>query len=156
MLVIAPVYNIWGFISTMTLCTPLEAYWDGSVQEDYKTHVLLWAALGLHVAADFLIFFIPMPVVWRISIFSCKEKAAVVLIFALRFFCALPPPRKLSGSDFLPLYSVYIISIPMTYLDRAKLHEPVKRLNSRLPVIGTLSRSMSLFFSRVWLSCGLC
>jgi len=68
----------------MTLCIPLQAYWDSSIHGDCKPISYMWAAIGLHIATDFLIFLIPIPVVWSMII-PIRQKIGLILIFALGF-----------------------------------------------------------------------
>ena len=84
-LAIVVIYNILGFISTMTLCRPLRAYWDLSIHEK-KCHPpsLMWVAIGLHIGTDFLIFLIPMPVILRMSL-PWGQKIGLFVVFALGF-----------------------------------------------------------------------
>ncbi|PKS08144.1 hypothetical protein jhhlp_005420 [Lomentospora prolificans] len=88
-LAIVVIYNILGFISTMTLCRPLRAYWDLSIHEK-KCHPpsLMWVAIGLHIGTDFLIFLIPMPVILRMSL-PWGQKIGLFVVFALGFFVCL-------------------------------------------------------------------
>jgi hypothetical protein len=88
MLAVVIIYNIWGFCSAMLICVPLQAYWDRSIQGDCKPVSYMWAAIGLHVATDFLIFIIPIPVVLTMMAPMKRQKPGLVLIFALGFLCA--------------------------------------------------------------------
>ena len=85
MLAVVIIYNIWGFCSAMVICVPLQAYWDRSIQGDCKPVSYMWAAIGLHVATDFLIFMIPIPVVLTMMAPMKRQKPGLVLIFALGF-----------------------------------------------------------------------
>ncbi|KAK3344509.1 hypothetical protein B0T25DRAFT_487390 [Lasiosphaeria hispida] len=89
MLAIVTVYNVWGLCTTITICIPLQAYWDRNVHGDCKSVSNMWAAIGLHVATDFLIFLIPIPVVLKMMAPSWKEKACLILIFAIGFFVCI-------------------------------------------------------------------
>jgi len=89
MLAIVVVYNIWGFCTTMTICVPLQAYWDSGIRGECKPVSYMWAVIGLHIATDFLIFLIPIPVVWVMMAPSWKEKTGLTLIFAIGFFVCL-------------------------------------------------------------------
>ncbi len=89
MLAIVVVYNVWGLYETATLCAPLAAYWDPDVKGDCKPIAYMWAAIGLHVATDFLIFSIPIPVVLRMRM-PWRQKAELAMVFALGFLCVPP------------------------------------------------------------------
>ncbi|KAK5659580.1 hypothetical protein OQA88_782 [Cercophora sp. LCS_1] len=88
-LAIVVAYNVGGFISAMTLCRPLEAFWDSTIEGECKSASYTWAVIGLHVATDFLIFLLPIPVVWLMTSLSWREKIGVMLIFAIGFFVCI-------------------------------------------------------------------
>ena len=90
MLAVVIIYNTWGFICTMTQCSPLESYWDFSIKGECRPIVYMWAVIGLHIATDFLIFFIPIPVVFKMRI-PWRTKLGLILIFALGFLYGVPP-----------------------------------------------------------------
>ena len=83
-LAIVIIYNILGFVSTMTLCRPLNAYWDFNVKGKCHPISFMWAAISLHIATDFLIFLLPLPVVYRMTL-PRAQKIGLLLIFALGF-----------------------------------------------------------------------
>lgn len=88
LLAIVVIYNLLGFISTMTLCIPLEAFWDPSVPGHcHSAPVYLWLAIGFHIGTDFLIFLLPIPVVVRMMA-PLGQKIMLLLIFALGFLYA--------------------------------------------------------------------
>src|SRR5690606_12227373 len=64
LLAVVVIYNLLGFVSTMTLCRPLRAYWDFAVKGECHPLSFMWAVIGLHIGTDFLIFLIPIPVVY--------------------------------------------------------------------------------------------
>ncbi|CAI4214399.1 unnamed protein product [Parascedosporium putredinis] len=86
LLAIVIIYNTLGFISSMTLCRPLRAYWDFTITEK-KCHPVsfMWAAIGLHIGTDFLIFLLPMPVILGMNL-PRGQKIGLVVVFALGFF----------------------------------------------------------------------
>lgn len=98
MLIIVVAYNIFGFYSSMTVCVPLQAYWDPTIHGECKPVSYMWAVIGLHVATDFLTFLIPIPVVLAMMI-PWKQKIGLVLIFALGFLCVCPHFAFLTYSD---------------------------------------------------------
>jgi hypothetical protein len=79
-------YNIAGVVSTFTLCIPLEAWWDFTIT-DKTCHggpAGMWAFICLHIITDFLIFALPIPVVWMMKL-AMKQKICVLFVFALGF-----------------------------------------------------------------------
>lgn len=84
MLAVVVIYNIWVFVLMMTICVPLQAFWDWTIEGDCKTQASMWASIGLHITTDFLIFFIPLPVVYRMTL-PWRKRLGLVLLFALGF-----------------------------------------------------------------------
>lgn len=79
------VYNTLGFVSTMTLCVPLEALWNPAVQGNcHLSPVYMWLAIGLHIVSDFLIFAIPLPVIILMTA-TMSRRIMLLLIFSLGF-----------------------------------------------------------------------
>lgn len=96
-LAIVVIYNVLGFISSMTLCIPIEALWDPSVPG--KCHagpVYMWLAIGFHIGTDFLIFLLPIPVVLRMTV-SLKQKLILILIFSLGLLYANQSEKRPDG-----------------------------------------------------------
>ncbi|KAK3312353.1 hypothetical protein B0H66DRAFT_459414, partial [Apodospora peruviana] len=89
LLAIVIIYNGLGFISTMTLCVPLQAFWDPSVHGNCHANLdYMWAVIGFHIGTDFLIFLLPIPVVLRMTL-PASNKIMLLLIFALGFLVCL-------------------------------------------------------------------
>ena len=84
MLIVVVVYNIWVFVLMMTICVPLPAFWDRTIQGDCKPYTSMWASIGLHITTDFLIFFIPLPVVYKMTL-PWQKRLGLALLFALGF-----------------------------------------------------------------------
>ena len=84
-LAIVIIYNILGFISTVTMCIPLEAYWNPfHVKGHCHPSSYMWAVIGLHIATDFLIFLLPIPVAYRMKL-PLGQKIGLLIVFALGF-----------------------------------------------------------------------
>lgn len=77
-------YNIFGFVSTLGRCRPLAAFWDNSVRGECNPASHMWALISLHIATDFLIFLLPIPLVYRMTM-PLGQKIGVLLIFGLGF-----------------------------------------------------------------------
>jgi len=84
MLVVVVGYNIFGLVEDFIICAPLAAYWDPSVGSCQPPGSVMWALICLHIATDFLIFLIPLPVVFRMKL-PLKQKIGLSLTFALGF-----------------------------------------------------------------------
>jgi len=77
-------YNLWVFVLTMTICVPIQAFWDPKVRGECKPGAYMWASIGLHIATDFLIFCIPLPAVYKMRL-PWRRKLGLALLFALGF-----------------------------------------------------------------------
>jgi hypothetical protein len=84
MLALTIAYNIAGFIVQMTTCVPLAKLWEPNLYGTCHTLALAWAFIGLHVATDFLIFALPMPIIVTMTM-SLRQKLFLVLLFGLGF-----------------------------------------------------------------------
>lgn len=97
LLAIVVVYGVLGCISAGTICHPLEAFWDRTVKGECRPESYMWAAIALHIATDFLIFLLPMPVVFRMSV-PRAQRVSLLLVFALGFmFVSETPFMSLMG-----------------------------------------------------------
>lgn len=78
----------WLLASVSTACVPLTAFWDWSLvwkEPVYCQPVnMWWANQGLHLATDFVIVLLPMPVIGTLTL-PRKQKFAVIGVFALGF-----------------------------------------------------------------------
>lgn len=82
-LAIVVIYNLAGFVSSMTLCIPIQALWDPSVTG--KCHIqprYMWLFIYLHIATDFLIFLLPIPVVLGMTV-RLGQKLMLLFVFSL-------------------------------------------------------------------------
>lgn len=84
MLGIVVIYNIWGFISEMTICVPLSKLWDDRGYGTCHPITFTYAVIGLHIATDFLIFFLPIPVFVNVKMTRAK-KLTVLAVFTVGF-----------------------------------------------------------------------
>ncbi|KAK4209447.1 hypothetical protein QBC37DRAFT_256783, partial [Rhypophila decipiens] len=79
------VSHIYMLIITCTMCIPLQSYWDWDVEKKYcHGQRIWWGNTGMHMVTDFLIFLIPMPVVWSIML-PRKQKIMLFGVFGLGF-----------------------------------------------------------------------
>ncbi|KAK0750956.1 hypothetical protein B0T18DRAFT_59497 [Schizothecium vesticola] len=78
------IYNTLYFVSTLTLCVPIEALWNRTVRGSCHTgQVYMWTAIGFHIVTDFLMFALPLPVV--IMTAALPQRIMLLIIFALGF-----------------------------------------------------------------------
>lgn len=84
MLCVVIIYNIWGFVSEITVCIPLSKLWSDPGYGTCHPISFTWAVIGLHIATDFLIFFLPIPVFFNVKM-SLKKKITVVAVFTVGF-----------------------------------------------------------------------
>jgi hypothetical protein len=110
------IYNTLYFVSTLTLCIPIEALWNPAVRGRCHTGPLyMWIAIGFHIATDFLIFALPLPVV-IIMTAALSQRIMLLFIFALGFlYVKSSPPVQFGPLCFMPAdlasLSVCVISL---------------------------------------------
>jgi hypothetical protein len=109
--------HMWIICSLLTVCVPLDAFWDFSKRKGAYCHPLtvFWSHAGLNISTDFLIFLLPLFVLHKLRI-SRRQKVAVYLVFLIGFWYALIHAFALSAflfvsNRFLVLCSVCIVSI---------------------------------------------
>lgn len=79
--------HIFMIVAIFTACIPLEAYWNFFMpRENVYCHAqaFWWANTGMHMVTDFLIFLLPMPIVWGITL-PRRQKFILFGIFGLGF-----------------------------------------------------------------------
>lgn len=88
-----------NLILDFTACIPLNAFWDGSVQATYcHSNEVYYGLTGLQIGTDFLIFLLPLPVVWSIRA-PKDQKIVLSIMFSFGFLCVLSD-RSLYSSIF--------------------------------------------------------
>ncbi|CAK7199424.1 hypothetical protein SEUCBS139899_002104 [Sporothrix eucalyptigena] len=82
--------QIWMLYVIFTACTPLQAFWDSTIVGATCHPQAYWLANQYQlIATDFLIFLLPLPVVWRLKV-RPGQKILLVFVFAMGFFvCAI-------------------------------------------------------------------
>ncbi len=84
-LAIVIISNIYMVITIFTACIPLQAYWDLSITDKYcHPQAVWWSHTGMLMITDFLIFLLPLPVVWTLNV-PRRQKYALFAIFGLGF-----------------------------------------------------------------------
>ena len=83
--------GLWTFVTVMTACWPLRAFWDRSIllaSQDgsaWCRPVVYWYAnTGLHIATDVLLYVLPLPVIVNLHV-KLRQKLVLYAIFALGF-----------------------------------------------------------------------
>ncbi|KAB5539346.1 hypothetical protein GE09DRAFT_315504 [Coniochaeta sp. 2T2.1] len=82
------IYNIWGFITEMTICIPLSKLWEDTTYGSCHPISFTWAGIGLHIATDFLIFFLPIPVFVNVKM-TRRKKMTVLAVFTVGFIACI-------------------------------------------------------------------
>ena len=86
LLTLVVIYNILVIILVATACIPLRAFWDFELQQTSYCHAkdIWWANTYLHIIFDFLIYLLPMPVIFHVR-FPKKQKVLLLVLFAFGF-----------------------------------------------------------------------
>lgn len=90
LIAIVTISSLFTVISIFTACIPLQAFWDFRVKARYCHKVdVYWANTGMHLGTDYLIFALPIPVLYRLNL-PRRQKMALFAVFALGFLvCAI-------------------------------------------------------------------
>ncbi|KAK3360631.1 hypothetical protein B0T25DRAFT_496594 [Lasiosphaeria hispida] len=92
LLALVMVYNVCVFVLVFTACVPLQAFWDFALQAQgayCHSKDIWWANTYLHVITDFMIYLLPMPVIFQVR-FPKRQKILLFVLFAFGFFiCAI-------------------------------------------------------------------
>jgi hypothetical protein len=85
MLVFVVVYHVAGMVVVFTQCIPLEALWNPNIK-DAICHepVWMWTFLIIHIASDFIVYLIPLPVVFQMRL-PWRQKVGILVVLALGF-----------------------------------------------------------------------
>ena len=88
----AVVTGLYGVLLSLTDCIPLHAFWDKSVKGAYcHGPDVWWVNTALGVVTDFLIWSVPLPQIWRMTI-PRPEKITLISLFSLGFVYVAPTP----------------------------------------------------------------
>jgi len=78
-------HGLWIFFSNVFFCRPVNAFWDKALSPEYCFPMLKWfAEMWVHIALDFLIFFLPIPVIRSMTL-PWRQKFWLYLVFAFGF-----------------------------------------------------------------------
>ncbi|CAN8095871.1 unnamed protein product [Discula destructiva] len=80
-----------------TQCIPLTAVWDSTVHASY-CHAFsgYYVIVGIQIAADFLIFLLPLPVIWGMRAAPKNQKMMLFVLFSFGFFICIVSIVRLS------------------------------------------------------------
>jgi hypothetical protein len=78
------VCNIWTVIAMFISCIPLQAVWDPSVKGWCLGLGLQLGNSILHVVTDFVIFILPLPVLFKLQL-NRRKKIGLMLVFSIGF-----------------------------------------------------------------------
>lgn len=78
-----------NLVLDFTACIPLNAFWDGRVQATYcHSNEVYYGLTGVQIGTDFLIFLLPLPVVWSIRA-PKDQKIVLSIVFSFGFLCVI-------------------------------------------------------------------
>ncbi|KAL2846976.1 hypothetical protein BJY01DRAFT_247033 [Aspergillus pseudoustus] len=94
LLVLIVCSGLWMVIGTLLICIPVQAFWDQSISHTCLSREVVWYLnAALQIAGDLILVLVPMPQLIKLRI-PRKQKACVMLIFALGLFvCATSAVR---------------------------------------------------------------
>jgi hypothetical protein len=82
---IVVISHLYMTLVAFTACIPLYSYWDFTVTKKYcHAQSIWWSSTGLHMVTDFLIFLLPMPIVWTIRL-PRRQKLILSAVFGFGF-----------------------------------------------------------------------
>ncbi|AEO67449.1 uncharacterized protein THITE_2116327 [Thermothielavioides terrestris NRRL 8126] len=111
---IVVLYNAWAFAMELTICIPLAKEWDPSLPGYCHPTSVWWALTYIHIATDFMLFVIPIPVVVTMTI-PTRRKAGLLFVFTLGLFvCLISVVRTIILSRLLdsadPMWDYVVIA----------------------------------------------
>lgn len=84
LLAILILYDIFTLIIVFTACIPLQSFWDYEIPGNCHPKSYWWAIVSMHIVLDFLIFCLPMPVIFNLNC-SRRQKNLLYVLFAIGF-----------------------------------------------------------------------
>ncbi|KAJ4383127.1 hypothetical protein N0V85_008486 [Neurospora sp. IMI 360204] len=85
LLAVVTISHVYMLAVCFTAAIPLNSYWDFTIKRIWTApQSMWWSGTGLHMATDFLIFLLPLPVVWTIML-PKRHKIALSAVFGLGF-----------------------------------------------------------------------
>jgi len=90
---IVGIYNAWGICMYFTMCIPLAKMWDPSLPGSCHPLSVWFALTYLHIATDFLLLFIPIPVVVTMTI-PLRQKVGLMVVFTTGLLYVSAPQQR--------------------------------------------------------------
>ncbi|KAK3897943.1 Phosphoglucosamine mutase [Staphylotrichum tortipilum] len=85
---IVGLYNVWGICMYFSMCIPLAKMWDPSLPGSCHPISVWFALTYLHIATDFILLLIPIPVVVTMTI-PLRQKVGLMIVFTTGLFVCL-------------------------------------------------------------------
>ncbi|KAK4206648.1 hypothetical protein QBC37DRAFT_300361 [Rhypophila decipiens] len=93
-LMILIIYGIWAVLSSIFNCWPVEYYWTwmAPIIEDMKQAsagkcmvkvALTFSNAAVNIATDFVLIFVPIPLLWRLQLPSTRQKVILVGVLSV-------------------------------------------------------------------------
>ncbi|SPO06082.1 uncharacterized protein DNG_08771 [Cephalotrichum gorgonifer] len=101
LLAVVVVSHIYIISNLLASCVPLRAFWHIELRKTSYCHgkEIYWSNYVLHIATDFLIFFLPLPVISRLKI-PRRQKIPLFAVFLAAFtVCAISVLRMVIFLD---------------------------------------------------------
>ncbi|ROV93588.1 hypothetical protein VMCG_08070 [Cytospora schulzeri] len=88
-IVIVVLTSLLDIAVVSTACIPLNSFWDPDVEPKYCHSVKVYYAInGLQIGTDFLIYLLPLPVVWTLRA-PREQKMMLITVFSFGFFICI-------------------------------------------------------------------
>ncbi|KAL2167290.1 hypothetical protein VTG60DRAFT_1449 [Thermothelomyces hinnuleus] len=142
--------HLYMTIVTFTACIPLRSYWDFTITKKYcHPQSMWWSSTGLHMVTDFLIFLLPMPVVWTIRL-PRRQKFALSGVFGFGFivcFISILRLLQLIRAQTDPDFTW--VAAELSYLTAVEVNGAIV-----CACVMTLKPLLARVFPRIWGSTG--
>ncbi|KAK4154683.1 hypothetical protein C8A00DRAFT_32503 [Chaetomidium leptoderma] len=143
---IVVVSHVYMAVVTFTACIPLYSYWDFTVTDKYcHPQSIWWSNTGLHMVTDFLIFLLPMPVVWTIRL-PRRQKLILSGVFGFGFvvcFISILRLLQLLRAQTDPDFTY--VAAELSYLTAVEINGAIV-----CACVMTLKPLAAKFFPRLW------
>ena len=90
-IVLITVFNVYLFFTNIFFCIPIYAYWNFAAMPDrdpdswcFKSELKWLPDTGINIISDFVIFFLPLPVVRSMTL-PLRQKLWLYFVFAIGF-----------------------------------------------------------------------
>jgi hypothetical protein len=83
-LIMLLIYITFDLIIVFTTCIPLQTFWDFTTPGFCHGKPVWWAITGMHIGFDFLIFGLPIPVIFSLTC-TRRQKILLYLLFSFGF-----------------------------------------------------------------------